>query len=132
MTKREAFKVGFLAKLASVGLTPSDLVEMLEKRAEGWKDMITGPTDVVKGLGDILNTLVFGIGVPATALTFVGAPYLAGKATGALHSELTDVTPDDIERMKLEDFTGTYKSEADKIRRKLERDKWRAQLMPHA
>jgi len=128
MTKREAFKVGFLSKLASVGITPSDFMTMLEKRSDGWKDAITGPTDVIKGLGDVLNTLVYGVGVPATALTFVGAPYLAGKATGALHSELTDVTPEDIERMKVEDFTNTYKSEAEKIRRKLERDRWRAKL----
>lgn len=134
MTKREAFKVGFLAKLASAGLTPSELVGMLEKKAllEEAAAAVKGVAEPTKSISDLLSSGLYGLGIPLYAASFIGLPYLLGKATGGVHSELTDVTPDDIERMKLEDFTSTYKSEAEKIKRKLERDKWRAKLVQHA
>jgi hypothetical protein len=128
MTKREAFKIGFLAKLASVGLTPSSFVELLEKRS-GFGDLITGVTDPIKSVAELGTGLISGVGLPAAAGLFVGLPYVAGKATGALHSALTDVTPEDVERMKIEDFIGTYKQEANKIKQRLARSHWRDKLL---
>jgi len=121
MTKREAFKMGFLSKLASVGVSPTQFVELLEKRAD-FTDEYFNPVDKVVGMGSaIAKNLV----LPAAALSFVGLPYMLGKITGGVHSQLTDVTPEDIERMKLQDYVETYREETEKIRNKLERDKWR-------
>lgn len=110
MTKKEAFRLGFVARLAERGVTPSQF----EKRASG----VFG--EGVEAAGRVLSAMS-----PLALAAFIGVPAAAGILTGWGHAEMSDVTPEDIEREKMRDFVNTYRSEAQRIRRKLQRSKWR-------
>jgi hypothetical protein len=112
MTPKDAYKIGFLTKMAALGFTPKEALGMMEKKALVG-DEIAKVYDTIKDMG--ISGL--GIGLAGSAAL--------GMGTGWLHSQLYDVTPDDIELSKLNDYSGTYRSEAARIRREAARRKWR-------
>lgn len=121
MTTKEAFQLGFLSRLSERGITPAQF----EKQAEN------PLTSLIKGVGGTVSTAAGALGELASNLTplavaaLVGVPAAAGVLTGWAHANLTDTNEADIERMKMQDFVDTYRSEARRIRRKLNRDSWR-------
>ena len=129
MTKREAFKVGFLCKVAELGMTPAEFNTIIDKQAQA------GPiAKLIGGLGGVVGAAGKGaIGAiselsPYALMAMVGLPVAGGIMTGWGHSHLKDVSEEDVERMKIRDVVNTYRSEASRIRRKLHRDKWRKRL----
>ena len=110
MTKRDAFKLGFLGKVAELGLTPTKFAALtLTKQAI---------------IGDLLGS-VRDIALPLAGAAVIGIPWVTGKLTGMMEAGLTDVSEADVERMKMQDYINTYRSEAQKVQRKLHRDQWR-------
>lgn len=116
MTTKEAFALGFLARMAERGVTPS----MLEKRAASG---IGG--EALEAVGRVLSA-----SIPAALAIGVGLPAATGMLTGSAHAGMADVSREDIKRMKMRDYIDEYRSEARRIRRKLHRDKWRDQEEP--
>lgn len=101
MTTKEAFTIGFLSRLAERGVMPSQF----EKKAD---------------LGATVSALS-----PLALAALIGIPAATGAVTGWAHAGLTDVSEEDIDRMKTKDRIATYRSEAKRIRRKLNRAAWR-------
>lgn len=112
MTKREAFKLGFLGKVAELGLTPTKFAE------------VTGLTKRADPISELLSTAK-DIALPLAGAAVIGIPWGMGKLTGMMEAGLTDVSEADVERMKMQDYINTYRSEAQKVKRKLQRDQWR-------
>lgn len=102
MTRRDAFKIGFLTKIAETGHTPQEFQAALEKRGVN--------------LGSVLVPL---------GLLAMSAPILGGIYTGKLHSELSDVTPLDVQRMKREEIIAEYLRHAERLRMQSRRRHWR-------
>lgn len=109
MTKKEAFRLGFVARLAERGVMPSQFEKQSSILGEG-----------VEASGRVLSALS-----PMALAALIGVPAATGILTGWGHAELSDVTPEDVQREKMKDFINTYRSETQRIRRKLQRDKWR-------
>jgi len=88
MTIREAFKAGFLLKLAEIGMTPEDLVENI-KHAE------------VDPIGQIVDkTYKFGTGLASTTgklglALLLGLPPILGATGGLIASKVTG--PSDVD-----------------------------------
>lgn len=103
MTTKEAFTIGFLSRLAERGVMPSQF----EKKA-------------TFDIGSTISALS-----PLALAALIGIPVATGAVTGWAHAGLTDVSEEDIDRMKTKDRIATYRSEAKRIRRKLNRSGWR-------
>lgn len=118
MTAKEAFRLGFLARLAERGVS----VQQFEKKA------VLGLEEFVNSAGKLVDSAT-----PLALATVVGIPATMGLLTGWAHAGVDDVTEEDIDRIKQQDFIDTYRSEARRIRRKLGRNSWRkAPLSPAA
>jgi hypothetical protein len=102
MTTKEAFRLGFLTRMAERGYTPSQF----EKRSFS-----------VSG--------ALGVMTPVAIAALLGIPLATGMLTGTGHAELTDVSEDDIARMKKLDVIENYTDEANRVRNKLKRDSWK-------
>lgn len=105
MTTKDAFKLGYLSRLAERGITPS----RFEKSA---------------GIGQDVSSLLSTLS-PLALAALVGVPAAGGVMTGWAHAGMTDVSPEDIDLMKKEEVADTYRSEARRIRRQLQRNSWR-------
>lgn len=112
MTAKDAYKIGFLTKMAAMGFTPKETLRLIEKQAL-----------VADEIGKLYDTIK-DMGISGAGIGLAGSAAL-GAGTGWLHSQLYDVTPTDIELSKLNDYAGTYRSEAARIRREAARKKWR-------
>lgn len=110
MTKKEAFRLGFLSRLAERGMSPGQF----EKQASG----VLG--ELVEAGGRTVSALS-----PMALAALIGVPAAAGILTGWGQAGMEDVSEEDIERMKQRDIVDTYRSEAQRIRRKLLRSSWK-------
>jgi len=90
MDKRDAFKLGFLAKIAEANLTPGEFQTLAEehqmrKTAAGtWAAVAGAGKDVLKSLGQWAPYVLLGV------------PAAAGAFTGYIHSQAADVSRDDV------------------------------------
>jgi uncharacterized membrane protein len=93
LTKKEAFRLGFLKRAAERGVTPTEAMEMVKQsNSNMWA--------LLGGLG------LLGVGVPAAV----------GVGTGTLHAELSDLEEDDIKQLKKKQLLQTLRSETGNIR----------------
>jgi len=132
MTKKQAFAIGYLHRLAQHGYTPGTLVRSFNKQAEGELGPVGAVVDTIGGGlargGEAVASIASKLGPLALALG-IGAPMVGGTLTGWMHSGLTDVSPEDIERRKEQDYIDAYRSEAQRVRSKLERERhWRKEI----
>lgn len=107
MTTKEAFELGFLARLAEKGVTPGKF----EKRA-----IWNLPGQAMAALGPL--------GILA-AVGLISAPIVGGTLTGVGSAETENITKEDIQRMKARDIVDAYDREAQRIRSRLRRDEWK-------
>lgn len=123
MTLKDHYKLGFLTKMAAMGITPDQMMAFLDTGTEKTADEIPGMSTVKDLLSDIwgVGGTALGYGAVAAALT--------GALTGYARAHMTDVSPEDVELAKIKDYSGTYRSEAAKMRRADARDKWRKKLI---
>ena len=117
---KEAYKAGFLLKLAELGITPDEFYESLVKQGGFLTDALSG----VAGFGsrmagkgvDLASNVVssakdIGIAgmdyaVPAAVLL----PLFAGTGLGALHSSLNAPTEEDIDAVRQRELLKTYEA----------------------
>jgi len=87
MTNKEAYRIGFLTKLAEHGYTPSAAEELLASASikQAWLgDAFLGLKELaggVKGLSSAAFEALKALGMPALALG-VGLPIIGGSVTG--------------------------------------------------
>lgn len=104
--KKLAFKVGFLMKLAELGVLPSELEPLAKKALD-----ITDLASTASGLGEkaLTGGLAAGaLGGKLLAGTAVGAPLLIGGATGAADAMLSAPSDEDLEALQAAELLGTY------------------------
>ena len=120
MTKQQAFKFGFLTKLAELNITPLEFHRALTKHAGILGDLV-----------DASKALVANI--PAYALTAgVGLPIVGGMFTGKMHSMLGQIdAEEEIDRLKRQQLTEEYLSQAQRMKERMERKNWRTTAKPH-
>ena len=110
--RKAAFKVGFLVKLAELGVMPTEFKNLMEKAAldlpgklvEGLlsgagsvgSSAISGGAEALKSIG--------GYGLQAAAL----APFAVGGLSGAVEAGLEAPTPMDIENLRQYELLQLY------------------------
>lgn len=124
MTLKDHYKLGFLTKMAAMGITPAQMVAFFENDTEKTAAGEIPGADTVK---DLISS-IWGVGGTALGYGAVAAA-LTGALTGYARAHMTDVSPEDVELAKIKDYSGTYRSEAAKMRRADARDKWRKKLI---
>lgn len=99
--RAQAFKVGFLLKVASLGITPTELF----KKADGLLDRaITSAAEVPgKVLGAVPSTAYYG------SLIGAGLPLGAGAVAGSIQSRLEAPSEKDLDILRMAELEATYK-----------------------
>jgi hypothetical protein len=108
--RADAFKVGFLRKLAELGVTPNELYARVKSAAgdDALSSMFMGATDVGKSL---IGTGLDWAGDAAKILAgvAVAAPVVAGGVTGALSGALNSPSIEDINTLRKTELLEMYK-----------------------
>lgn len=111
--EREAFRAGYLAKMASAGMTPRDVDDALTKRA--------AMPDMLKWLG--LNRVWNSVSGTLTSLppaVLIGGPIAAGGTAGWAAANLINPTKQDIEIMENEGLASEYKRQTAALKGEVE------------
>ena len=110
--RKDAFKVGFVTKLASLGLTPNCFYE-LTKRA--FVDPNSMMASALLGMGGVGKSAITGslsmirpVGSMAMK-TAIGGPMLIGGASGIAESKLNAPKEEDIELLRQAELLGMYR-----------------------
>jgi hypothetical protein len=105
-----AFKVGFLRKLAELGVTPNEFYDLVKVAVgdDALSSMFMGATDVGKSL---IGTGLDWAGEAAKTLGTVAlaAPVAIGAATGALSGALNSPSVEDINVLRKTEALELYK-----------------------
>jgi len=115
LTAQEAFKVGFLARCVSDGLSPDQMLsrvkqaqDMLEKRA-----FLGGIANSAIGAAGGVAKSMAGYGIP---LALLAPPALGGLAGYGL-AKATDVDDTDVNEIKQKELVEEYQRQAEKLKR---------------
>src|SRR5690348_10304845 len=95
--RADAFKVGFLTKLAELGLTPSEFHQRVKL---AFIDPGSLASSVLSGAGEVGKAAISGIGMAGTAAkaglgVAAGAPLVLGAASGAADAALNAPSSED-------------------------------------
>jgi hypothetical protein len=107
-----AFKVGFLRKLAELGVTPDEFYASVKQAADGPGDF---PSSLFMGATDVGKTLIgTGMDWAGTAAKTLGtvalaAPIVAGGATGIASGALNSPSVEDITLLRKAEMLELYK-----------------------
>lgn len=112
-----AFRVGFLTKLAQLGVTPTQLLERVKKA--DLTDLLSSLASGTAGVGQ--TALSHGLGmagdVASTGLTAAAlAPVALGGLTGASAAMLDSPSLEDIDTLRQAEIAATYERLAKQIR----------------
>lgn len=115
LTPKDAFKVGFLARCVSDGLTPDQMLvsvklasDMFEKKAF-LGSLIGGGVDAAKGAAGALAH--YG------TLGAIAAPPILGGLGGYALAKATDIDDTDVDAIKNRELVEEYKRQAEKLKR---------------
>jgi len=114
--RRDAFKVGFLRKVAELGMTPTDFFGMVKEAMIPLSDMMSAGT---AGAGAL-----WGLGSEAAKYGLYGAalaPLAAGVVTGGLEAKLTSPSVEDIEALRRAELAAKYDRMTKEIRSRMAR-----------
>jgi len=117
MDTKEAFKIGFMAKLAEAGMTTDDLYKIAEIN---WGPIVAGITGLTggalgaatSGAGQIVAKAVETLGDWVVPVAY-GVPALGGLSAGALIAKMTSPDPADMSVIRNKNMARTYKQLAD-------------------
>lgn len=116
VARKTAFKVGFLCKLAEIGIRPSELY----KAADGIFDMIPNPLgegiDAAKGTASAGLNFATDKALPYALAAGAGIPLALGATTGMIAGKLTSPIPEDIEDLRKQELIETYRRLAAEIK----------------
>ncbi len=116
--KKAAFKVAFLAKLASAGITPNEWFEQLTKQSDDpLSALIGGGVDIGKsalsGIASAVPTAAKAIGAGALL-----APLAIGGAAGVADGYMNAPTSDDIDIMRKAELLNALKRQTQEVRQR--------------
>jgi hypothetical protein len=115
-SRADAFKVGFLRKLAEMGVRPTEFFKRAEFFDVGLSNVVGTGRDIV-GTGLDLA----GAGAKTLGQAALLAPLLAGAATGTAQALLSSPSPEDIESLRKSEILQLYKRLTDEIRARQQR-----------
>lgn len=114
--RAQAFKVGFLRKVAELGMTPSEFMGMVKAAME--------PMTALMGLGAGGLGTAWGLGQEAAKYGLYGAalaPVGLGMVSGGLEAKLTSPSVEDIESLRRAELAAKYDRMAKEIRARMAR-----------
>lgn len=116
----DAFKVGFLFKLAEIGVMPSQLHEMVKK---AFVDPNSLASSALSGAGEVGKASLTGLGLAGSGAKYglmaaAGVPIALGAASGAADAALNAPTPEDIETLRQAEMVGLYQRLSAEIRKR--------------
>jgi hypothetical protein len=130
-TEREAFRAGYLAKMAREGFSPSEVGEMFKKSAGMRKQALTGlellsAAGVFQGLNALRHAAGTGLGYAVKSPLYMagaamGAPVVAGDMLGKTHAMLKGPSKQDVEIMENEGLAQMYEQQTQMLRGAVER-----------
>lgn len=109
--KVAAWKVGWLRKMAEVGVRPNKVVDVLQKRADGLLDI---GKSAIGGIAGAVPAAAKLIGAGAVA-----APLAIGGMAGAAEGYLNAPTSDDLKILQQAEMLAAYKRHTDEIRARM-------------
>lgn len=113
--RKTAFKVGFLCKLAELGVTPSELYKASDSILDLIPNPLGGSVDAASG------AVGKGFEVASKALPYalaagVGLPLAAGTATGVAAGKMTSPISESIDDLRKKELIETYRRLAAEIK----------------
>jgi len=109
LSPREAFKTGFLARCAELGLGHAQMLAAAKEAA----DKVAGLFDAISGLGKTVANVGTGTVLPLA----LAAPPIIGGLAGLGLAKATDIGDEDVKAVKDQEVIDTYRTEAEKLRR---------------
>jgi len=109
MRNKQAFKRGFLRKIASMGITPSEFEYLMEQKSAGYVDAVTN------SIKDLVSLVSSG---SMMGLAGAGA---GGLLLGGGLRTIADSDNEDIDELKTQEITNEYLRTARDIRERLTR-----------
>ncbi len=116
--RADAFKVGFLFKLAKAGISPVEFFERV-KNADILDPLVSGVVDVGKKGGEMAGGMGLA-GLKALGLAGLALPVAAGGALGMAQSSLEAPTAKDLDTIRQAELQGLYKRLAAEVRARTE------------
>lgn len=111
--RSNAFKLGFLLKLAEEGVTPDKFFNSFKKQADLFDPVLSGGVDAAKQVGGLLSK---GLGYGGVAA--IAAPVVAGGIAGAGHGLLDAPNAKDLDLMRKAEILGLYNRLAQDIKQR--------------
>jgi hypothetical protein len=120
--RKMAFKVGFLCKLAELGVQPSEFYKAADGVSPG-SDLygfVTGRTGKLfdKGIDFTLDKAL-----PYALAAAIGIPLVAGTVSGAVTGKLTSPISESIDDVRKKELIDTYRRLASEVKSRSERQK---------
>jgi len=125
---KQAFKVGFLTKMAELGYTPDSLDELITKQANPAVALPAAATNLagtaaLPTSGEMTTAAIAsGLGLsklgPTAIATLLGIPFIAGAGLGSLTRKGLSVTSDNVDDLRKRDLADYYRQMTADIRRR--------------
>ena len=120
--RSEEFKLGFLAKVAELGYTPSEFFVFLKKAFIDPEKMFDKFTDKTIGLGGDVLSKGWELGASAAGTAgraALWAPVALGGAHGVARELLETPTPEDVDLLRKMETLGLYRRLTNEIRQRM-------------
>lgn len=114
LSSREAFKVGFLARCAVLGLSHEETMAAVKQASE--KNALLGLEAIPGKFLDMARSLgstALGWGIPLA----LAAPPMVGGLAGYGLAKATDISDKDVEDVKNQEVMDEYKKQTARLRR---------------
>jgi hypothetical protein len=114
--RANAYKVGFMRKLAELGVRPSQFMSAATAKRADFLDKLTGGAvdvgrDVIGGGVDLA-----GAGLKTLGQAAILAPLLTGAATGTASAMLSSPSSEDIESLRKAEILNLYRRLTEEIK----------------
>jgi len=114
LDKRQAFKLGFLTRLADEGMSPAQIEETVKSAAIS--DFVTKPWNVAWDIGGSTAKTVGGGLANMGMLGAIAGPPLLGALAGYGAARMTDIGDEDVEELRQQELINEYRRLADRAR----------------
>jgi len=121
--RADAFKVGFLSKLAESGVMPDELYERVKQAFDPLTLALAGAGGATDAGQKLVGTGVDVGGSLLKNLAYAGvlAPLALGGVTGALEGKMTSPSSEDLETLRKSELAARYEQLAREIDERMSR-----------